>query len=103
MEIKDYPSASKLAIVLRLADIVQELVGLYDELAVSKVSEHRAKMEAWAESNDSTATGRVQYASYKATSSTLSVIEIESRIRALDEEKWFIQRLIDNGWYEGGN
>lgn len=101
MEIREYPKLTKIRLVYRLADLVQELVGLYDEFAHVKVTEHSLKMQGWAQSQSTNVTGRRADSDYQAQTATLAVIEMECRIKALEEEKWFLQRCLDNGWLEG--
>lgn len=101
MEIREYPRIAKLRLVYRLADVVQELVGLYDEFSHTKTTEHSLKMQGWAQSNNQNVTGKRADSDYNATSASLAVIEIECKIKALEEEKWFLQRCLDNGWFTG--
>lgn len=80
--------------VARLLEVVTELCGLAQEVAMVRVAERRAKAKAWEECEETSVAGRDRYADKYALDLTCSVWEIQGDIRALEEEKWLLGYLL---------
>lgn len=80
----------------RLAEIVTELVTIYSEIADMDADELRERARAYLESQASTVTGRQQDATINSVLPATEAILLRARRDALNEEKQFVLRLLDD-------
>lgn len=93
---RDYLTLPTAQLFIRLSAIVGELVTIYTEIADLEADELRERARAYAESPESTVTGRSQAATIRAVLPASEAILLRARRDALNEEKTFILRLIDD-------
>ncbi len=92
---KDYARCPHQDLVSHLCDITEHLAKLYEEVAFTRSTEHRAKMEAWSISTESSVTAREKAGSINSIESTIGLWELEAQIKALVEERDLIRLLLE--------
>lgn len=92
---KDYLIQTPRQLLERLGDISQEIANLHDEIAFTKSTELQTKQQAWGESTETSVTGRERVASFHAVNQTISVLDLEARLHARTEEKYYLIRVLD--------
>ncbi len=99
--ISDYPSFSRLELLVRLSVVVDSIVAAMDERATAESEEVNSRINGYFSSSSTTERGREWDSKRAAQPSTLALIEVKAQIEALVEEKFLLIRLIDMKGHDG--
>jgi hypothetical protein len=93
-ELETWPHLPRPALVARLAAVVTELYGAYQELAGSLAEERKAKVGGWHGSGAERVSERERDAESAALAASMSVFELRGRVYALEAARDFGYRLL---------
>jgi hypothetical protein len=97
MAFNDYLSYDAGKLLYKLGEVMQDIASLIEEIAYVKTSEMQAKAQAYQNSMENTVSGREREAVHNAIALSTSVVDLEARLKAKEEEKWWIVRIFEFG------
>lgn len=89
----DYLDWEPKRLIARLSVVQADIATLHGELAFARQREVEAKSSAWQNSTEGTVTGRERDARLAATPHTITILDLEGKRAALEEEKSFLLTL----------
>ncbi len=94
-EFAAYLQWDRVQLLNRLAVVQYEIAGWHLDLAFAKETETRQRATAWLESNETSVQARDRQAQWASLEAKITAAEIEAKIAARVEEKFFLLRLLD--------
>ncbi len=95
MNFSDYLTWDPPKLLAHLGDVTGQLAETETELGYTRAGELQARLDAYLHSPETSTSGRESAARYAAVAHTSSLLELEARVRALTEEKFFLIRVLE--------
>jgi hypothetical protein len=92
----EYPTLSRDQLLARLTNVARELSETYTELGYTQAEEFKLKADQWFNPREPSVTGRQSDTHYAAVTQSISIIELECRVKSMVEEKLLILKLLEH-------
>ncbi len=96
-EVTTWPQLGQPQLLERLAVVIRELFGLYEQLATAELEERRARVHGYAVSQESGTTARDRDAAAAALPAAMQVNELRGRITSLESAREYGYLLVSLG------
>jgi hypothetical protein len=91
-----YPGLSTADLTTQLAVVVSELFNAYHEVGSTQASERQARVQGFLRSTETSVAGRERDAEAQSMHLTVTLYELQGRIKALTEERDLLRLLLDD-------
>ena len=90
----EYPTLSRDQLLVKLVNISREISETHTELGYTQAEEFKRKADQWFNPREPSVTGRQSDVHYAAVTESISIIELECRLRSQLEEKYLLIELL---------